>query len=328
MQLSEVAWSDADAVRRLVAVTNAVRGADAPWQHPLTEHECVGELRHGWEGEPGTAYLARVDGADVGWARYETSLYDNHHVAWLEIEVAPAHRRRGHGSALLDRLLQRAAAEGRTTIGVAAWDAAHANGFATRHGLEPKSVEVNRRQFLADLDRADLERLCAQAAPYAADYELVRWPRRTPDADLESVAAMVAAINDAPTDDLDREDEVYTPQRIVAYETAQVGRGHRLYRLVARHRGTGELAGQTVVAVEGERPHLSEQHDTSVVRAHRGHRLGVLLKLEMLRWLAEAEPQLAEIDTWNAESNDHMIGVNEALGYRVMGRVLDFERKV
>ena len=33
----------------------------------------------------------------------------------------------------------------------------------------------------------------------------------------------------------------------------------------------------------------------------------------MMRWLAEAEPQVESIDTWNAESNDHMIAVNERL---------------
>ena len=58
-----------------------------------------------------------------------------------------------------------------------------------------------------------------------------------------------------------------------------------------------------------------------MVRAHRGHRLGLLLKAEMLRWLAEAEPQVTSIDTWNAESNDHMIAVNERLRYRALGRV-------
>jgi hypothetical protein len=46
----------------------------------------------------------------------------------------------------------------------------------------------------------------------------------------------------------------------------------------------------------------------------------------MLVWLAEIEPQLESIDTWNAESNDHMIGVNERLGYRVLGRALQFQR--
>jgi hypothetical protein len=46
------------------------------------------------------------------------------------------------------------------------------------------------------------------------------------------------------------------------------------------------------------------------------------------RLYVEAQPQLATIDTWNAESNDHMIGVNEAVGYRVMGRALAFQRSV
>lgn len=32
------------------------------------------------------------------------------------------------------------------------------------------------------------------------------------------------------------------------------------------------------------------------------------------------------IDTWNAESNAHMIGVDELLGYRVMGREIVYQR--
>ena len=43
-------------------------------------------------------------------------------------------------------------------------------------------------------------------------------------------------------------------------------------------------------------------------------------------WMREAEPQLETIDTWNAESNDHMIGVDELLGYRVLGREHEYQR--
>jgi hypothetical protein len=45
----------------------------------------------------------------------------------------------------------------------------------------------------------------------------------------------------------------------------------------------------------------------------------------MLLWLDEVEPQVETVDTWNAESNRHMIAVNEALGYRAMGRELQFQ---
>jgi GNAT superfamily N-acetyltransferase len=320
VEIEKVAWSDADAVRRLVAVTNAARRADSPWLHPLTEHECVGDLRHGWDGEPRSAFLATVDGVDLGAGGYEVSAYDNLHLAWLEVEVVPSLRRLGHGSALLSWLVDRARSEGRTTVGIAGWDVAGPRAFAARHGFEEKSVEVHRRQYVGGP--------VGPALPEVPGYQLVRWPARTPDADLPALAELTAAINDAPTDDLDIEDEAFPPERIAAYEHAWASRGHRLHRLVARHRATGELAGQTVVAVDGERPELGEQHDTSVVADHRGHRLGLLLKLEMLRWLAEAEPQLREIDTWNAESNDHMIEVNELLDYRVLGRVLDFQRPI
>jgi hypothetical protein len=138
---------------------------------------------------------------------------------------------------------------------------------------------------------------------------------------------MAAAINDAPTDDLDIEDEVFSAERMRGYENAQEVRGGRLYRVYARHRATGELAGQTVVVVEEDHPAQGHQHDTSVLASHRGHRLGLLLKVEMCLWLRESEPQLERIDTWNAESNDHMIGVNELMGYRILGREIEYQRK-
>jgi GNAT superfamily N-acetyltransferase len=285
-------------------------------------------LRHGWDGEPGAYFLVTVDGVDLAVGEYETTTYDNHHLAWLGVDVHPHHRRRGYGDQLLGFLLDRARAEGRTSVGFNGWDAEAPRAFAARHDFEQKSVEVNRRQHLARVDRAGLERLHAESLAHAAAYELVRRTGPTPAGELAALGELTAAINDAPTDGLDIEDEVFPPERIAAYETAQQARGMLVHRLLARHRETGELAGQTVVVVEEEHPDRGHQHDTSVVRAHRGHRLGALLKLDMLRWLADEQPQLQTIDTWNAESNGHMIGVNEALGYEVIGRALAFQRRL
>ena len=54
---------------------------------------------------------------------------------------------------------------------------------------------------------------------------------------------------------------------------------------------------------------------TAVVRKHRGHRLGLLVKAAMLDWLAEAEPGIGRIVTGNAAVNRWMIAINEALGF-------------
>jgi hypothetical protein len=38
----------------------------------------------------------------------------------------------------------------------------------------------------------------------------------------------------------------------------------------------------------------------------------------MLEWLADAEPQLEQVETGNADANEHMIAINEALGYTIL----------
>ena len=328
MEITEFAPDDAAAVRRYVEVANAVRAADSPWVHPLTLHGATGLLRHHWDGEPPVPFLATVDGVPVGLAEWHVSFYDNLHVAGLTVEVHPDHRRRGHGSALLDALVERTRAAGRTSLCIDAWESDAARAFAARHKFELKSVEVNRRQLLADVDQALVDRLHGEAAAVAAAYELVRCPPRTPDDQLDAMAAMAASINDAPLDGLDLEDEAFTAERVRAYERAHAERGCLVHRLVARHRETGELVGETVVVVDLERPHLAQNHDTSVVREHRGHRLGMLLKAGMLQWLREEQPQVVSIDTWNAASNRFMIDVNEQLGYRVLGWGLVFQRNI
>lgn len=328
MRLFAFGPDDAAAVASWVALVNAVSAVDAPWSPPETPASGAAWFRHGWDGEPDSPYLALDGECVVGWGALATSEYDNLDLAWLKVAVHPEHRRGGHGSAILEGLLEEVVRRGRTSVGVDAWESEAADAFASRHGFSRRLSSINRRQVLADVDWPALEKHHDAALPHAADYVLECWTFPTPDDRLDALAVMASSINDAPIGELDYEDEVFSAARMRAYEDARAGHGERMYRVVARHRSTGELAAQTVVAVSGENPTWGDQHDTSVVRAHRGHRLGLLLKTEMLRWLADAEPELRTLDTWNAESNDHMIGVNEVLGYRVLGREWAYQRSI
>lgn len=329
MQLNEFSPTDAAAVAAYTSVENACFEADSPWVQRLTPRSQELRMVHGWDGEPGRYFLGRDDdGVPVVAAALHTSEYDNRDAAWLGLDVHPDHRRRRHGTTALGLLEHDARAMGRTLAGSDAWDAPAVHGFAKVHGYDARAVEVNRRMVLAEVDPAVVEAAYDDAAAHADDYEVVRITSRTPDELQPALAAALGAINDAPRDGLELEDEVFTVDRLGAYEEAQLAREYRLYRVLARHRGTGEVGGHTVVAVDAAEPQWGEQHDTSVVRAHRGHRLGLLLKADMVRWLAEVEPQLASIDTWNARSNDHMIAVNERLGYRVLGQGVAFQRRL
>jgi GNAT superfamily N-acetyltransferase len=328
LEIRRFSPDDAVDARAVMETFTAASAVDAPWEHPWLPERFDVMLRQGWDGEPPVPYLASVDGQPVAGALVFLSERDNTHLAWLWMVVHPDHRRRGYGSRFFERLTAEVEAMGRTSIGCDGWENDRTEAFAAKFGLERKSQAIMRRQHLVEIEPEQVRKLYDEAADAAGDYELVRIVGRTPPELVDAMVELVAAINDAPTDDLDIEDEVFTAERLAAYEEASMAKGCRLYRLVARHKRTGALAGHTVVAVEEKRPTLGDQHDTAVARAHRGHRLGLLLKAGMLLWLAEVEPQLETVDTWNAESNDHMIAVNEALGYRIMGRELQFQKSL
>ena len=328
MEIREFGPDEADDVRRFVGLTNAVSAVDSPWGHPMTEPMLAGQLRYGWDLEPGRPFLTLIDGEPVAQAVYQTSKWDNQHIVGLWVAVHPEHRRRRHGSELIANLLDRARSEGRTSAIIDGWESDGTRAFARQHGFEQKSQAIQRRQHLDEVDCSVVDKLYDDAEAAASSYELVRRTGATPDDQLADLARLTESINDAPTDDLEIEDEVITDERVRNYEKAQLARDCDLHRIVARHRETGELAGHTVVVVEREQPMYGHQHDTSVARTHRGHKLGVLLKTDMLRWLREEQPQIESIDTWNTESNDHMIEINELLGYRIMGRGLEFQRDI
>ncbi len=328
MELREFGPDDVEDVAVYAALDNAASGVDSPWRTPVTPHRVAMSLRHGWDGEPARAFLVLDARTPVGLASLSTSDHDNLELAWLDVAIHPDHRRRGVGTEVVEALHDECRRLGRPLVGISGWEGEPARGFAAALGYDAKSVAVNRRQPVRDLGPAFFEEAYAEAEPHAHDYELVRVAGLSPESMLEALAQVTASINDSPLDDLEMEDEVYSAERVRAFEHSQVGSGHRLYRVVARHRATGELAGHTVATVDAELPTHGNQEDTTVVAAHRGHRLGLLLKADAGRWLCEVEPQLLALDTWNADSNDHMVSVNLRLGYQVLGRGVQFQQRL
>lgn len=310
-----------------VAAMEATRVLDYPHEQTRTVRGYMADLRHGWDGEPAVAAVTRdARGRVAGLLEVSLPRRDNTHLAFVDVTVDPLRRREGLGRALFEAGVARASEEGRTLVMAECFNLPHNLAFAKALGLDPAMDEVKRRQDVCALDWTRLDAMSAEAETAAADYELVRLPGTIPDELMPAVVDMLAAINDAPTEGLDVEDEVFSAERVRAFKSAQDAHERRMYQLAARHRGTGVLAGHTVAGIESDIPFFGHQFDTSVLSGHRGHRLGLLLKIGMLRWLAEAEPQLRTLDTWNAASNAHMIGVNEALGYQVIATATGFQR--
>ncbi|MHA6760187.1 GNAT family N-acetyltransferase [Streptacidiphilus sp. PAMC 29251] len=60
----------------------------------------------------------------------------------------------------------------------------------------------------------------------------------------------------------------------------------------------------------------ARQSDTAVLKQHRGRGLGLWVKAAMLQWLLGAHPEVDQVETVCALTNQHMIAINEELGFR------------
>ncbi len=325
MPFVRVKPDDLAAVTASVELLNAAQRVDDPDGWPGIPELAARQLEFGWDLEPDERYLYVPDGSDAPVGVLDISLprRDNLHLVWAEIAVHPDHRGRGHGHAIMDEVLHRARESGRTTVWVGtAEDDARSRTFLESYGFVYASHDARRRQVLADVNSAEVERLFTAAKTAAAGYELVRLAPPVSEDVLIQLVEVTSAINDAPMGDLTYEDEKFDLQRLKDMETAREGRGDTMYRVAARHKESGEIGGHTVVVWNPLRPTTAGQGDTAVARTHRGHRLGMLLKIDMLHWIGDEHPEVEIIETWNNADNRYMIDVNEAIGYR-LSRVFD-----
>lgn len=323
MHIEQLDPADAGRIRECYEVSLAAGRIDEPDGPWFTPRLFGVSLVHGFSGEPAEVWLATTGGSVAGWYRLEMPTREDLDQAGLDLVVHPAGRRRGLGLALLRHAAARATAHERTVLTGGARDGSAGEAFLRSIGAKPGLADIQRVLDIGAIGALEPGRLAglrAAAEPAASGYSLVSWTGLVPEEFIEQAAVLYAGMNDAPRDPENAEEE-WDGQRV--RESVNDRRplfGMRNYALAARHDASGELAGLTEVTVDPDDPGWGHQLVTVVIRKHRGHRLGMLLKVAMMEFLATAEPQLDRISTWNAQVNDHMIAINEAMGYQVHGR--------
>lgn len=296
--------------------------------------------RHRW--------FAELDGKAVGYANLRIDLRDEPDSGNVLVYVLPEHRRQGVGSRLLQTVNKFAIGRGLRKL--VAWVGAPAptgesisppSGFgdvptdhdgikmALRDGYRLGQVErVSRYDFARPLvdPREALEEAQAKAGD---DYELICWEGATPDDMLDDMARLKERMSrDVPSGDLEIVEKHWDAERVRKVDAMTLA-SNRFYRAVVRHRPSGALVAESELARDKLNEHaFVEQWDTVVLAAHRGHRLGMLVKAANILQVREAEPSATAIITWNAEENRHMLNVNEALGFEGFMREAAFEKRL
>jgi GNAT superfamily N-acetyltransferase len=319
MRIQQWTPGDEAVTRGCYDVMFAARQVDDPVEPPDSYGGFELYLRTGWAELPGEVWFATAgDGTVTGFYRIGLPDLENLDKANGGPTVHPAARRHGIGRELLRHAGTRAEAHGRTLFSAQTTMGAAGDEFARAVGARLDQEEVRRIQYLAEIAPGTVAALRAEAEKAAAGYSLATWTGLMPEEYYEPMAEILNAFNDAPHGEND-EPELWTADRVRERTGAGVReRVMRGYGVVALRDSDDEMAAYTGVLVDPDNPEWGHQQLTAVTRAHRGHRLGLLVKTAMLELLAEAEPRLAHIETGNAASNEHMIAINEQLGYRVV----------
>ncbi|MBO3663940.1 GNAT family N-acetyltransferase [Microbacterium stercoris] len=185
-----------------------------------------------------------------------------------------------------------------------------------RHGYTLGQVErCSVFAFGSSLDRA--ERMLAEALEKAGpDYRPVWWQNPTPDEYVDSYAYAVSRMaTDVPSGELEWEEETWDAERIRYREKLKRDAGQIMAVAVVVHEPTGAIVAFNEIVIGRDRHRRSENYGTLVLKEHRGHRLGTIVKcVGLIRW-HELVPTSPSVMTFNAEENRYMLDVNEAVGF-------------
>jgi mycothiol synthase len=255
---------------------------------------------------------ALVGSSFVGWNKNEP---ENAHARWTEVNVLPAHRRKGLGRALLRAAVEACNDQGDDLVFFGQTNdrqpsgQAFAKSIAASPGLEMKLNQLT----IADVDRAKLAEWAKLDPP---GYRLERADNVVPKALIQPFLDSANSMNDMPKGDLRFADQQFTEDQLHERESWLKQAGMEWWLIVAIHEATGEGAGFTEVNYDPRSGHVVQQSGTGVTAKHRGHRLGLWLKAVMLDRIIRERPEAKYIRTGNANVNKNMLEINTLIGFR------------
>ncbi|MFC3804538.1 GNAT family N-acetyltransferase [Terrabacter sp. MAHUQ-38] len=302
----------------------ASKGHERPWYEGPSQAEMVAEWRHVDEAERKQVWGAYDGDELVGVATIWLPMADNTSMAWFDVQVDPAHRGRGVGSALTERAMQRAREEGRTKVLTDFFVPPASEGhpyrrFAERHGFRLSNTEIMRHLQLPVDDDLLTRHAEAARARWEGDYRLETHVGGVPEPLQASLCAVMNQLAvDAPTGEIEFEEESFTPERYRDHLELFRKQGRVRLTTVAVHEATGDVVAYSDLILPSGAPTIVWQWGTLVHRDHRGRRLGMAVKVENLRRLQADHPERKRIVTGNDDTNSWMVSINEDLGFRIV----------
>lgn len=275
-----------------------------------------------------------VEGELVAYATVSASLRS--HKSQADICLFPCDVEPQIGQAILDEAERIAASWGRTDlllyldevhgddvpceaskISVASSSAnavARANGWALTQVERCSGATIPSDKWLAE-----------HAGVKNPNYRLETFTDMIPDNLLPSLIQVANEMGtDAPSAGFEAEESGITVQQWRETEQFLMQDGTECIITVAIH---GEqTVGYTELVIDPRHP--VGQGDTIVNREHRGHGLGLAMKVKNLQVLRERHPDETRVYTWNAMENGPMLRINTLLGFEIVNLSGQWQKQI
>lgn len=327
---------DDDAMRQVFEVGVAAKSLDRPWFEAMPyDAWLVG--RRTVDDEEREVLLGSfgADGRCRGTLLAFIPTGDNLDKMYVDLDVDPASRRQGVGRELIDAAVELGRQRQRTCLMIDAYvpvegDRLHPyDAFATAVDFRPGWIEAARHLPLP-MAQQRLDELGARAAAaYSPDYRIETYAGGVPDALLPDLAQLMSLLAvDSPSGDVDFEAEQVTPERLRHGYEREAAQGCIRLSTLAIHEASGAVVAQTDILLPPGATMSASQFGTFVHRDHRGHRLGLAVKVANLQELERSYPGRRFVRTCNADDNSYMVAINVALGYELVERLVTWVRDI
>jgi mycothiol synthase len=305
----------------LYAVSGELHAEATPGDPRMPLASEIASARHRPASEDGVVLTARDPGGAVrGFTTCRWSyLPGRDHVLRTHVAVLPGARRQGLGRLLADRAAAVAERRGlRLVTGRTKDNIPAGAAFCAALRAQQAVVMEDNRLDLRSADRALVDRWLADGPRRAPACRLQFVAGPTPPDLAAEVAAVLNVMNSAPRGNLDVSDVRITPELLRQYDEAASATGEERRACYAVDEESGRFVGLTDITVRPELPDRVWVGDTGVDAAHRGQGLGKWLKAAITRHILDDLPAVRWVITWNAGSNQPMLAINHALGFRAV----------
>jgi mycothiol synthase len=239
----------------------------------------------------------------------------NRHLFGAWGAVGREHRRRGIGKSWIPLVVELMDRHGCTVLGISA-DEESGHAFLRWLGAEARMSDAESRLQLADVDWAMVDSWIAEGEARSPQTRLEIYDGPIPEPMWEEYSAQMSRLlNTIPFEQLDHGEIVVTPAQVKEWYERMAAVQEVSYSVIARE-ADGSMSGLTETYWSPHTPTVVGQRFTGVRPDARGRGIGKWLKAAMARMVRELHPEARWISTYNATSNDPMLAINHALGFR------------